>query len=132
MNSEIVTLATRMKELQDQKEQVSEQLKAINVELDRIRLTDIPDAMAEEGIKTLTIDGIGRVGLTADVYVSYAGQQEAAFEWLHDNGFGNCISEQANASTLKSIFRGFIRDGKDLPVDIFKITPFTRASITKA
>lgn len=125
-------LAARMVSLQAHKDALEDQLKAINIELDRLRTKDIPDAMAETDTRTVTFSGIGRVQLAADVYVSYSDKKEQAFGWLTNNGYSNCIQETVNASVVKAIFRKMIKEGQPLPDNIFKITPFTRASIVKA
>lgn len=128
----IIALARRQKQLQEWKEVLDGRLKNLNIELDRIRVSELPEAMAAAELRTLTIAGLGRVQLTADVYVSFSENKEKAFEWLNDNGYSNTIQETVNASTIKAVFRGMIKEGKPLPDEIFKITPFTRASIVKA
>lgn len=125
-------LALTVKDLKERKEKATEYLKKVNLALERIQLTDIPDAMAEANMRTVTFKGVGRLQLAPDVYVSYSERREEAFEWLRDNGFSNCITETANASTLKAIFRKKIKDGEELPDELFKITPFTRATLVKA
>jgi len=128
----LVGLIKRFHRLQIRKNDLEAALKQVNIEYDRMRMSDIPEAMAEGDVRTMTVEGAGRISLTADVYVSYSGKEDEAFEWLNDNGFGNVIKETANSSSLKAIFRQMIRDGKPLPDEVFKITPFTRASLTKA
>ena len=131
-SSNLLNLIQRFHVLGQEKAVLEEQLKEINKEYDRLRTGSIPEAMAEDGIQTIKVEGIGRVGLTSDVYVSYADNKEAAFMWLAEHGLGACITETVNASTLKAAFRKMIREGEPLPDDIFRITPFSRASITKA
>ena len=125
-------LALAVKDLKERKEKATEYLKKVNLALERIQLTDIPDAMAKANMRTVTFKGVGRLQLAPDVYVSYSEHREEAFEWLRDNGFSNCITETVNASTLKAIFRKKIKDGEELPDEVFKITPSTRASLVKA
>lgn len=125
-------LALQLRDLKEKKDKATEYLKKVNLALERIQLTEIPDAMAEADIRTVTFKGVGRLQMAPDVYVSFSEHKEEAFDWLRDNGFSNCISETANASTLKAIFRKKIKEGEPLPDEIFKIVPFTRATLVKA
>ena len=124
-------LALKMKDLQEKKEKAEEYLKKVNIVLERLRTTDIPDAMAEANMKTVTFTGVGRIQLAADVYVSYADHKEEAFSWMTENGYSNVVQETMNASTVKAIFRKMLKEGKPVPDTIFRITPFTRASIVR-
>lgn len=129
---ELTLMIRQMAELERRKDILSEKLKEINKHLDQLRLSQIPEAMAALEVPTITVSEVGRVALTADVYASIpAENKEQAYEWLNENGYGNCIIETTNASTLKAIFRRRLREGQEIPEGIFKVTPYTRASITK-
>lgn len=129
---ELTLMIRQMAELERRKDILSEKLKDINKLLDQLRLSRIPEAMAALEIPTITISEVGRVSLTADVYASIPAEgKEQAYEWLNENGYGNCIIETTNASTLKAIFRRRLREGQEIPEGIFRVTPYTRASITK-
>lgn len=123
----------RMKELQAQKDDLESQLTIINKELDVIRTKKIPELMESMELRNVTIEGLGRVQLAADIYASTReGQKEAAMNWLRDLGYEGMITETYNASSLKALFRRLMVDGADIPEDIFSVTPFMRASIVKA
>lgn len=99
---------------------------------DHLRLNKIPDLMDERGVTSLTLAGIGRVTLTSDLRARIAAaDRERAYAWLEENGYGDLIKETVNAGTLKSFCKRRIKDGKELPDDLFKVQPFSRASITK-
>jgi hypothetical protein len=53
------------------------------------------------------------------------------YEWLRTSGFDDLIVETVNSSTLKAWCKEQQKMGKAPPDDLIKITPFTRASITK-
>lgn len=126
-------LCAKMKGLQEIKDNLEDQLKEVNRNLDDLRLKEIPELMAELEVTTTTFDGLGRVQLASDVYASTVeGQKEAAFRWLRDCGYEDMIVETYNMSTLKAVFRRMIKDGAEIPTNIFKVTPFVRASIVKA
>ncbi len=124
---------TRMKQLQDEKDELDAKVTAINKELDVIRTKKIPELMESMELRNCTIEGLGRVQLAADIYASTReGQKEAAMTWLRDCGYDNMITETYNASSIKALFRRMMADGADIPEDIFNVTPFIRASIVKA
>lgn len=123
----------RMKELQGQKDKLETELSDINKELDVIRTKKIPELMESMELRNVTIEGLGRVQLAADIYASTReGQKEAAMTWLRDCGYDNMITETYNASSIKALFRCLMADGADIPDDIFNVQPFLRASIVKA
>lgn len=127
----IIALARHMKDLQDKKETLESDLKEINKALDQVRLKDIPEAMAESDIRTLTIDGVGRVQLAMDCYATIK-DKEAGYNWLRENGYSGLITEYVQPSTFKATVKDAIKDGQEFPDELFSITPFTRASIVKA
>ncbi len=129
--NDLLGLANIMKSLQERKETLEEQLKALNMELDGIRLKEIPEMMAELEVKNVTFEGLGRVQLAADLYcTTKAGQKEAAMQWLRDCGYENMIAENYNASSMKALVRRLIEDGTETP-EFLNVTPFMRASLVK-
>lgn len=99
---------------------------------DLIRINKIPDMMDEQGITTITYDGIGRLTLTSDLRAAIPKpQREAAYKWLEEHGYGDLVTEMINPSTLKAFCKRRIKDGEVVPDDLFRVTPFSRASITK-
>lgn len=126
-------LCASMKILQEKKDVLEEQLKEINKDLDRLRILEIPQVMESLGVKTTTFEGLGRVQLANDIFASTReGKRDAAMQWLRDCGYEGMITETYNASSLKALFRRMLKDGGEIPDDVFNVTPFTRASIVKA
>jgi hypothetical protein len=129
----LLGLCTEMKKLQTDIDDLEERVKEKKAKFDELRTKKIPDLMEELELKTATFEGIGRVQLANDVYASTKeGKKDAAFEWLRDLGYDDMIQETYNMSTLKALFRKYLKDGVEIPGDIFNVTPFTRASIVKA
>jgi hypothetical protein len=125
------SLAVHMQLMQAEKEEAEAALSLINAKLDVLRLEMIPQVMDEEGMeKGPTYEGIGRITLTADMYTSVI-NKDGLYEWLGDNGLDDIIQPTINASTLKAFIKGRMRAGKEIPAEFVKVTPFTRASITK-
>lgn len=129
--SNIIEMARKMRSLQAEKEMAEEALKNINKALDQLRLKDIPEAMAEADLRTLTIDGVGRVQLALDCYATIK-DKEAGYQWLRENGYEGLITEYVQPSTFKATVKDALKDGQEFPEELFSINPFTRASIVKA
>lgn len=128
----LVELVRAMKHWQNTKEQFDEMLKQANKHFDFLRITKIPQVMEDEGIPRLTVEGVGRVSLTADMHVSVKSDMKDAFyEWLRDNGRADLIQPNVNPSTLKAAVKGMVREGEEVPEHLLNVSPFTRASITK-
>lgn len=129
---ELEDVIRAMKAVMSKKEVTEDALKEINKEFDYLRLALIPKIFEDRGISNMKLDGVGRVGLTADIYASIpADRREEAYQWLSDTGHGDLIGSTVNASTLKAFLKGQLLKGEELPDGLFKVTPFTRASITK-
>lgn len=137
----LVELAERMKELNELKDYIENMLLYANAEYDIIRINLIPKAMEAENLESpVTVAGVGRITLTGDMFVSIGNAEpeegvdykQEFYNWLHQNGMGDLIQETVNASTLKAWVKKRITEGAPYPSDLLKVTPFTRASITKA
>jgi hypothetical protein len=99
---------------------------------DFLRLSVLPAAMDEAGLTSVTVTGVGRVSLVSDAYVSVPVVNIPEFhDWLRDSGSGALIKETVHASTLKAFVKGLIKEGKEFPAELIKVTPFTRAQITR-
>ena len=130
--AELEAVIRAMKLLSTDKESAEETLKGINKEYDYLRLSLIPKLFEDRGVSNMTMPEIGRVQLAADIYASIpADRREEAYQWLDDNGFGDLITNTVNASTLKAFLKRRVVAGEEIPDGLFKVTPFTRASITK-
>ena len=98
----------------------------------RLSREQVPDVMRQHGIRTTTIEGIGRVSLSNRWSCSML-DKEMGMNWLRDNDAESLIQEAVNAQTLASFAKSYTEDkGMDLPNDIFKTGIMTYTSITKA
>jgi len=132
-NSSVRELAAEFKRLKAMKEETEELLKRINGAYGMLACEFIPEAMEREGLQSpVKFDGIGRISLTADLFVSVIpGRKEGLFEWLEMNNLGSLVQPTLNASTLKAFVKGRLMNGGDVPEGFVNITPVTRASILK-
>lgn len=100
---------------------------------DYLRLALVPERFEEDGISNMKVDGVGRVQLAGDLYAGIIkGSEEKAFEWLGDNGRGDLVKQTVNNSSIKAVLKKMLADGEEIPAELFKAEPFTRASIVKA
>ena len=129
-NVDILKQVERMRDLAGEKAGLEDQLKLINAEYDVIRMETLPEKMDNEGVENLKVAGIGRVSLTADMFVATVDKQ-GLFQWFREQHLGDMIQDTVNASTLKAFVKRRMKEGKDVPTDYLRVTPFTRASITK-
>ena len=92
----------------------------------------VPDRMEEEGFDQITIEGIGRINIRSDMYVSTLKERrQDLYEWLSEHGLGDLITETVNSSTLKAWVKEQYKKGAPVPEDLLSITPYDRAVITK-
>lgn len=129
--SDIIEMARDMKKLQAIRDEQDEALKNTNKALDELRLKSIPEAMAELDLRTLTIDGVGRVQLAMDCYATIK-DKEAGYAWLMEHGYDGLVQPYIQPSTFKATVKTALKDGQEFPEELFSINPFTRASIVKA
>lgn len=129
----VAELAARMKVVEELDDYLENLGKYLHAEYDTIRMVLLPEAMDREHLESpVNVSGVGSVRLTSDLFVSVGSDnRDRFFDWLRDHNMGGLITETINPSTLKAWVKGRIKDGKEWPQDLLKVTPFTRASITK-
>lgn len=125
------------------KELVSEHVKSpLEKIYDILRFTVVPEVFADNEITTLTLEGIGRCNIMDDIAVTMQGDDKAEkdahkeqfYKWLVNNELEDLITQTVNAQTLAAFVRRQLqsKDGKKLPMDLLKISPVTRAQITRS
>jgi len=127
----LVEMVQTMADLAECKEYLENLLKVCNAEHDTLRIKLIPDKIEADGLESpVTIAGVGRVSLTDDLTVT-VGEKDDFYKWLHKHKMGDLITESVNSSTLKAWVKERIKENKPYPTECLKVTPFTRASITR-
>ena len=130
--SRIVELATELSVLKSRKDEIGEVEKVINIRIEEITKQLLPEAMDDEGVSNISIEGVGRITLRGEVYCSIlADNREAAYNWLRDTGRGSLITETVNASTLKAAAKAWLKRGEEIPESLIKITAISVAVLTK-
>lgn len=129
--SRVVALATELARLKAEKETFESSTKELNARIDEIAKKELPEAMDEDGISNIKIDGVGRISLRGEVYTSIlAENREAAYQWLRDTGRGSLITETVNASSLKAAAKEWLKYGEEIPESLIKVTPVTVAILS--
>ena len=128
--STLLEMVASMADYAEQKERIEAELSIVNAWYDVLRMEVIPEKMDTDGVENIRIEGIGRVSLTADMFTAVT-NKEGLFQWFKDNKLDDLIQPTVNASTLKAFIKRRIKEAKDYPTECVRVTPFTRASITK-
>lgn len=108
--------------------------KQLHKALEDVSRITIPEFMAEEGVKSTSLEDIGyRFTVSQKVSASIApDKKDAAYAWLRETGNAVIITETVNASTLSSFVRKRVQDeGLEVPEDLFKVSTMAFTSATK-
>ena len=113
--SNLLDLAQRLKTLRDTKADAEAEVKRLNGEIDNITL-ELTDLMTENEVPSFTHSGF-TYSLTPRTFASpLAGDKEALYTALRENGYGGLITETVNANTLSSTVSELIeQNGDKLP-----------------
>lgn len=104
----------------------------INEELEQVKLYTA-ERMDQEGVQNSTFPGIGRLGISPIVRASVrAGAKDQAYEWLETHGHGDLITQTVNSSSLAALIRREIKEGNDVPEEIFNVHQYDLATVTKS
>jgi hypothetical protein len=124
-------LAARFQRAKEAYEEAKQRSNELYHEWNKIRMQDIPAAFEEMGIDgSVRVKGYGRLGLTDDLSCSInADHKDEAYAWLADRGLNPIPT--INSSTLKAFIKEEISKGEPVPDDLFKLSSFSRASLTK-
>lgn len=95
----------------------------------------LPEYFEGLDITSMKVDGkTGRwqLVLMPDMYVNIpAGNREAVYDWLRENGSGDLITETVNAGTFGAFVKSAFRDGRPYPEDLIKATPYSYVQVKK-
>lgn len=114
-------------------EALSEMKKKLNDVSDFLSRDTIPELMRAAGVKTITVEGVGRVTVSHRFSCSIIDKTDTkpAYDWLRANGLGDLIKETVNFQTLSATAKNLIEEeGRELPPDIFKTGTSAYTSIT--
>lgn len=122
LGEKFLSLKAKIKQLGDEKTKLQK-------EFDHLRLTIIPDRLAEDDLMGLKIEGVGTLSLTLDAYVKTE-DSDALFDWLNTTNQSDIIKSTVNARSLKTLILETVKAEGDIP-ECVKVESFYRASIIK-
>jgi hypothetical protein len=126
-------LAGNLRKLKSALEEIGELKTKIQKSYDFLSIDVLPERMDEEGIQTLKIKDVGRLQMSSDIRCTVpAANRDKVKDWLTENGHGSMVSETINASTLKAFVREMMKEDKEWPKELLKVTPYSRATVVKA
>ncbi len=112
-------------------EKIKEAREALQEMTDQLSRETVPEFMKRAGVKTLTLEGVGRVTVSHRYSCSML-DKDLGFKWLRTNDAGELIQETVNAQTLAAYAKNRLeQEGFAMPDDIFKVGAVTFTSITK-
>lgn len=124
----VVNLAQEMKRLKAEIDELGDRKTQLQKEYDQIRFSKLPDAMDEDGIDQIRIEGVGTVYLTDDINVSVV-DKDNFYNWLGLEGFGDLIKPYIFPQSVKAFVKEQLAEGNELPEGFVKVSAFTRAAI---
>lgn len=112
MDNRIFELADQLKAAKDKKKELDAQSKEIGAKIEELDLA-LSDAMAEADCERFSRNG-STFYLNTRLYASpIAGQKEAMFQALKENGYGGLVTETVNANTLASFVKEQMAENND-------------------
>ncbi|OGC93932.1 MAG: hypothetical protein A2W25_14695 [candidate division Zixibacteria bacterium RBG_16_53_22] len=97
---EISELATIQISRAGRVETLEQELKTANEALRRVQEVDLPNAMAEAGVSSITLPTGEKITIKEDVYASIPKDEryEQALAWLRGHGFGDVIKNEVKVA----------------------------------
>lgn len=109
---------------------IKESREALSQIEEKLSREQVPEVMRAHNIRTITVEGVGRVSLGTRWSASMP-DKAAGFEWLRANEHGGVIQETVNAQTLGALAKELNEEGTELPAPTFTTNIMTYTSITK-
>lgn len=122
--------------LRDQKAEIARreaETKALKADLEDVQKNILPAKLEADGMKNVTVDGIGRLSNNPQFRASVKAKHKMDMQdWLRENGFGDMIQATLNSSTLKAWVKEQMEEGNEIPVDYLNLDSFDLVTLTKA
>lgn len=114
-------------------EKLAKEQSALQVDHDFLSYVFVPELAEEAGVESMVLK-VGketkRLKLTGDAHINVlANKKEDAFDWLRANGHEDLIKETVAANSLKAVLKADVEKGVEIPTDVFRYDPFTRAHL---
>lgn len=130
-NKNVAEIAAEIKKVKIFLEEAKEEKASLQKLYDILTLDIAPEIMEREETESSKISGVGTVSIRSDIWCSCTKENKDKLKkWLEENGHGSMITNDVNSSTLKAFVKEQIKEGKEVPSDIVKVTPYSRVVIT--
>lgn len=136
MANKMLELVDLYKELLDRKEELEEQTKANNKEIETIK-KELTQMMIDEECASVSRNGY-KYSLQEKVVYNKRSEEDLAknevsfFDFLRDEGMGDIIKETVNAKTLSSSIKSLVDEVGELPEHFLDyISPYETMEISK-
>jgi len=123
-----VEMYVALKTLADDYDEVG---KALTETVTELKQKTIPEKFETEGVSSFTTTSGYRVTVSVTPRASMKGDKLLCFQWLRDNNLGDIVTETVNASTLSSVAKSMLEEGKELDPDLFLTYLQPNTSVTK-
>lgn len=91
----------------------------------------VPALMTTAGVKTMNVEGAGRLQLDNMMNVSIINKDQG-YEWLREHGLGDIIVPTVNSSTLKATMKDWLKKGHALPPeDVVSVAVYQQAKVVR-
>ena len=124
------------KKLLDKKDELAEQTKSNNKELDRIE-QEIAQMMVDEEKPDTTVDGF-KYSLQERTIYSKLGEEKLQekglefFDILREQGFGHLIVERVDSKTLNSAMNNLVEEQGEIPEELAEcLNVYSQLKVTK-
>ena len=110
----VFELADRLLDLRERKEKLSEQLKALNAEIEEVD-RQLSELMLAEEIQSFVRSG-RMFYLRTETYASAVSDRKAELiEWLKEHGLGDIVQETVHSRTLSATIKELMEESDELP-----------------
>lgn len=110
MDQKVIEFAKEFKRLKDEHDELSAKLKEVSTAWDAVEAA-LLDAMVEEGVNSIDLDGIGKLSMRTENFLSVNSANTAQFyEYLKLSGNGALLKESVNPRTLTSWLKGHLAE----------------------
>lgn len=110
MNSKIVGLAEKFRAFKDKHATMSKELVELNAGWNECE-TQLLDAMVDEGVKTIKIDGVGMLMMvTTHKGNVVAANKPVFFDYLKESGHDSILKLDVNSMTLSAFLKSHIEE----------------------
>ena len=130
-NGDIPTIVKHFAAVRTEYRSLKDKIEKLEAEVNQLSYEIIPTMFANQDVKTIKIDDVGRVTVNQR-WVASMSDKEAGMNWLRATGNDGLIIETVNAQTLAAFAKTQAIAGSPLPDAVFTVGVAPYTSITKS